>query len=236
MHLEKSVSVILLAGGIGKRMNHPIPKQYLNLHHKPIARYSFELFLSLPEIAELIIVCVPDARHYFHLPESSIPILFADPGPRRQDSVWNGLQAISSSSELVCIHDSARPFIDKLLVKRVLEAGYLHGAATVGMPVKFTLKEHDGSCMVKQTLNRSHIWEIQTPQVIRIPLIKQGFHHAQKHEITVTDDVSLVELLNHPVKLVEGSHMNIKITSPEDLLVAEGLLKDFYDKTRSSLS
>jgi 2-C-methyl-D-erythritol 4-phosphate cytidylyltransferase len=214
-------SAILLAGGQGTRMQSATPKQFLKVFQKPIACYSFELFLEMPEIDEIIVVCLPEFRNFFTAGPK--PVLFALPGERRQDSVFNGLQA--SSHELICIHDAARPFIDRNLVLRVLKAGQHHGAATTALPVKFTVKESDSDLFVKNTPDRTNIWEIQTPQVLHREIIARGFEYANKNAITVTDDVSLAELINKQVKIVEGSHTNIKVTIPNDLVLAELLLR-----------
>lgn len=215
-------SVVLLAGGKGSRMQSEVPKQYLSIGNKPIAGYSFDLFMSLEEIDEVVVVCDPSFRHHFNSQKK--PVHYALPGERRQDSLYNGLQQTSPQSTLICVHDAARPCIDQALVRRVLEAGSLHGAATVGQPVRFTIKQTDHSHFVKATPPRECIWEIQTPQVIKKALLEEGFAHAIKNKITVTDDVSLVELCGHPVKLVEGSPHNIKVTLPSDLTIAEQYL------------
>lgn len=215
-------SVILLAGGSGSRMGTSVPKQFLSLKGKPIVSYSFDVFCSLPEVVEIIVACAPEYRHFFK--SSHIPIHFASPGERRQDSVYNGLQALTHPSSLVCIHDTARPFINPKMIRHALSAAYQHGAAVVGMPIKFTLKESDSEGLVRKTLPRSKIWEIQTPQVIKKELLQSGFAIAKEKNLTVTDDVSLVELQNLPVQIVEGAYSNIKITTPEDLIIAEAFL------------
>lgn len=224
--LPKNLGVILLAGGMGTRMDSPVPKQFLLLEGKIIARYSFDLFLALPEIREIVVVCDPKYRHHFTLNNetpTSTPVLFALPGERRQDSVFNGLQQLSS--ELICIHDAARPLINNDLIRRTLIAATQHGAAAAGMPVKFTIKEIDSEGFVTKTPPRAHLWEIQTPQTITVDLLRQGFVLANKNKLTVTDDVSLIELLNHPVQIVEGSYSNLKITTPEDIPLAIKLLE-----------
>ncbi len=210
------ISVILVAGGIGSRMQAPQPKQFLPLHGKPIVRYSLDLFLSMPEISEVILVCHPAYRHFF----ANDRVIFALPGERRQDSVYNGLQEVKNS-DFVCIHDSARPNITIDNVREVIEAAKEHGAAALGMPIKFTIKESDADDFVVCTPDRSKIWEIQTPQVIRYDLLNEGF---KLEGLTVTDDVSLVEHLGRPVKLVKGSYSNLKITTKEDLAIAHQLL------------
>lgn len=219
--MKQGISVILLAGGHGTRMESTIPKQYFTLGDRPIARHSFDLFLALPEIDEIVVVCAPEFEGVFaHF--SSMSVKFASPGKRRQDSVYNGLQ--QSSHPLICIHDAARPFIDVKMVLTVLEAGEQYGAATVGSPIRFTIKEADPHHFVHQTPDRSKIWEIQTPQVLSRDILTQGFQHADQHNITVTDDVSLAELIGKPVKLVEGSAANLKITTRTDLAIAHHIL------------
>lgn len=224
MRDREKITVILLAGGVGSRMNADIPKQFMQLKEKPIALHSFELFASLPEVQEIIVVCAEKYRHHFTLPNSSIALTFAPPGARRQDSVYNGLQAMTISAPYICVHDSARPFIDAALIRIVVDAAILHGAAALGMPVKFTVKEVDAQGFVIHTPNRSRIWEVQTPQVLRRDLLEKGFSNAMQSNLDVTDDVSLVERLGLTVQLVEGSYSNIKITTREDLITAEAYL------------
>jgi 2-C-methyl-D-erythritol 4-phosphate cytidylyltransferase len=219
------VSVILLAGGSGSRMKSQLPKQFLMLKGKPIVHYCLEIFTQINEVKEIVVVCNPAYEHFFKEINSSRPILFAQPGERRQDSVYNGLQKISSQAELVCIHDGVRPFISRQSISSVIKAASETGAAVVGVRLKFTIKEVGKNQMITNTPDRSLFWEIQTPQVMRPALLREGFHLAQKKQLTVTDDVSLVELLKHPVKIVESSYDNLKITTPHDLIFAESLLE-----------
>ncbi|EFB42233.1 MULTISPECIES: 2-C-methyl-D-erythritol 4-phosphate cytidylyltransferase [Parachlamydia] len=216
-----TVSVILLAGGIGARMRQNLPKQFLPLVEKPVAFYSLECFMELSEVGEIVVVCDPAYHALFADYTQDTRVHFALPGVRRQDSVWSGLQAIKQASQIVCIHDAARPFIDHALIKRVLSAASEHGAATVGMPIKFTLKQSTATGFVDKTLDRSLLWEIQTPQAVDFHLLYQGFDKVHQMGIDVTDDVSIIELLEKPVKLVEGDYANLKITTPEDMVVAE---------------
>jgi 2-C-methyl-D-erythritol 4-phosphate cytidylyltransferase len=226
MH-EGKISVILLAGGIGSRMRASLPKQFMILHQKPVARYSFDLFSTLPSVVQIIVVCDPSFRHLFADFKGSFDIQFALPGIRRQDSLYNGLQYVDQNIDYVCIHDAARPLISRQTVLNVIEAAHLHGAATAAMPLKFTIKEVCDKHLVQKTLDRSRIWEIQTPQIIRADLLYAGFDKALKENLEVTDDVSLIENLPHPVKLVEGSYANLKITTPEDFFLAEHLTLRF---------
>ncbi|MCH9627325.1 MAG: 2-C-methyl-D-erythritol 4-phosphate cytidylyltransferase [Chlamydiales bacterium] len=210
-------SLVLLAGGTGTRMGASQPKQYLLLEGKPIACHSLEVFLSHPTIAQVIVVCAPQYRVYF----APYNVQFAEPGERRQDSLFNGLQLVENP--WVCVHDAARPFLTKEMIDRLLDAAEQAGAATVALPMKCTIKESDPDGFVTQTLDRSRLWEIQTPQLLKKELLEQGFAYAQTHSTTVTDDVSLAELIGKPVKLVEGSARNIKITTPEDLVLCQNI-------------
>lgn len=212
-----TIGVILAAGGIGTRMKTTTPKQFLLLKGKPIAQHSLELFDSMPEVAEIVIVCTPEHRQQFSAKTCRAKVTFAEPGARRQDSVYNGLQAMTLEHAFVCVHDAARPYITRTLVDRVIAEAKKHGAAVAAMPVKFTIKQADAQGMVVDTPDRSSLWEIQTPQIIRFALLKAGFDHAHQEGLTVTDDASLVEQLGVKVKLVEGCYSNIKITTPEDL-------------------
>jgi len=222
--MEK-ISVILLAGGKGARMQSAVPKQFLSLKEKPIALISFDFFSSRPEVSEIIVVCDPNYRSLFELRDTNKQLYFADPGERRQDSVFNGLTKTSNDSHYVCVHDAARPFVKESFFKSVIEEAKRHGAAAVGMPVKYTVKATDTRQFVQGTLNRELIWEIQTPQVIATPLLKECFTHIIAENLTVTDDVSIVELMQKPVKLVQGCYTNIKITTPEDLSFAHLILE-----------
>lgn len=218
-----SVCAIILAGGYGTRMQTPIPKQALKVGGKPLARYSFDLFLNIPEITEIVVVCAEPYHELFYSPEPHKPIIFAPPGARRQDSTYNGLQTVSKLHDFICVHDAARPFIDRTLIVRTLNAAQQHGAAAVGLPIKFTIKECDAEHFVVKTPNRAAMWEIQTPQIIRHEWLIEGFKYAIANNQLVTDDVSLVELIGKKVKLVEGAHTNIKITTPSDLSFANYL-------------
>ncbi len=225
-------SVILLAGGTGSRMSTQTPKQFLPLKGKMIAHYSLEIFIELPAFKEMIIVSHEQFQPFFE--HFSSKIIFAKPGARRQDSVRNGLDKVSPQSEFVCIHDSARPLITKSQVMQTLEAAYTFGAASLAVPLKFTIKQATSEGFVLNTPDRTQFWEIQTPQIIRKDWLKEGFETAYSHHLTLTDDVSFVEILNYPVKLIPSSYDNIKITTQEDLALAEILLNkrisNSYDK------
>ncbi|XP_010252286.1 PREDICTED: 2-C-methyl-D-erythritol 4-phosphate cytidylyltransferase, chloroplastic [Nelumbo nucifera] len=223
---DRSISVVLLAGGKGKRMGASMPKQYLPLLGQPIALYSFYTFSRMMEVKEIVVVCDPSYRDIFEDTKDKIAVdlKFALPGKERQDSVFSGLQAVDVQSELVCIHDSARPLVSSRDVKKVINDGWLNGAAVLGVPVKATIKEANSESFVVRTLDRKTLWEMQTPQVIKPSLLREGFELVNKKGLEVTDDVSIVEHLKHPVYITEGSYTNIKVTTPDDLLLAERIL------------
>ncbi|KAL6329258.1 hypothetical protein AAG906_014871 [Vitis piasezkii] len=242
---EKSVSVILLAGGKGKRMGASMPKQYLPLLGQPIALYSFYTFSRMSAVKEIVVVCDPSYKDIFEDAKENIHIdvKFTLPGKERQDSVYSGLQAVDLNSELVCIHDSARPLVSTGDIEQVLKDGQLNGAAVLGVPVKATIKEANSESFVVRTLDRKTLWEMQTPQVIKPELLRKGFELVNRECLEVTDDVSIVEHLKHPVFITEGSYTNIKVAElstlivfkvyymhdspshyPDDLLLAERIL------------
>lgn len=206
------LTVILLAGGKGTRIGTPVPKQFLPLGDKPIALHSYDLLRSLDNLQELIVVCDPAYRHHF--PENTP---FAKPGIERQDSVYEGFQKITKPTDIVLIHDSARPYVNKPDLDKLIREGAPIGAATLASPVVCTIKSVNPNHIVKETLPRSELYEIQTPQLLTYKLLKEGLEKARSLGHFVTDDVSLAEYLDHPVKLVMGSRSNIKITTPDDL-------------------
>ncbi|MBS0627971.1 MAG: 2-C-methyl-D-erythritol 4-phosphate cytidylyltransferase [Verrucomicrobia bacterium] len=208
-------------------MGKPIPKQYLLLKEKPIILHTLEAFLTFQDWGEIVIVCEPIYQSLFSS-YNDIPLRFAPPGKTRQDSLFSGFDALLTSPEWICIHDGARPLLKEKDLRAVIDAGKIHGAATLATPVKTTIKEVDNDLVVKKTLLREKLWSIQTPQILRKDLLQKGRNYVTEKNITVTDDVSLAELLDHPVKLVEGSDSNIKITTQEDLSLANLLLKRSY--------
>jgi len=213
-------------------MGASIPKQYLELMGQPIAAYSLQTFASMPEIGEIVVVCEDDYRDVFenalnNTPGSSIGSLkFAKPGKERQDSVHSGFQAIREEAELVAIHDSARPLVTAEDTQRCCLDALQVGAAVLGVPVKPTIKEVNADGFVVKTLQRAALMEVQTPQVIRPALLTAGFQLVSEKNLEVTDDVSIIEALGEPVKVTLGAYSNIKVTTPDDMSVAEGFLKE----------
>jgi 2-C-methyl-D-erythritol 4-phosphate cytidylyltransferase len=235
---DGSVSIVLLAGGVGKRMGAAIPKQYLELAGQPIATYSLETFSAMREVGEVVIVCDPSWRYVFEerlagLPRR-VPVKWALPGAERQDSVANGLAEVSGGAAIVAVHDSARPLVSPADAARCMRDGAAVGAAVLGVPVKPTIKEVDKNLNVVKTLARAALWEVQTPQCIRPELLRRGFQVVAERGLEVTDDVSIIEAMGLPVKITPGSYTNIKVTTPDDMSVAVGFLEELRAQRRAA--
>ena len=224
-------TAIVLAAGQGKRMGTSVQKQYLEIQDKPVLFYSLNAFQESEIIDDIILVVGEGQKEYcqkefvekFGFSKVS-KIVYG--GSERYFSVWNGLCEINDS-EYVYIHDGARPFVTEEIIKRAFEGVQLEKACVVGMPVKDTIKIADNQGYAEYTPNRSLVWMIQTPQVFELSLIKTAYAKLMElKDIPVTDDAMVVEqMLGIKVKLIEGSYENIKITTPEDLFVADSFLK-----------
>lgn len=224
------VTAIVLAAGRGKRFKSRIPKPFIKINSQPVIIYPLKTLSSHPAVREIIVVV--DAKNSNKILKQirryRIGKIKAvvEGGKRRQDSVRNGLRAIDRRTGLVLVHDGVRPFINRKMVSRVIREASVCGAAIVGMPVKATIKKIKNEFIVEKTLNRNNLWEAQTPQVFKKDLILKAykkFGHSN-----VTDDAVLVEKLGAKVRAVLGSYNNIKITTPEDLIIAEAIVKNKY--------
>ncbi len=226
----QKVGVVLLAGGSGSRMKADRPKQFLQLANKPVLAHSIQILRRVRNLHSLVIVLADEARTWDFVQQAvdHDPLVsFADPGKERQDSVENGLAQIGAECTLVAVHDSARPLVTLDAIHACIADASEHGAAVLAVPMKATVKEAtaDGA-FVKETLDRSKLWEIQTPQVMRPELLREGFAKVRAEKLEVTDDVSIVEALGHPVKLTMGEYTNLKLTTPEDMVIAEQILAE----------
>lgn len=224
---QPGVSVVLLAGGKGKRMKSAMPKQFLPLLGREVFLRSLEVFQSMEEVKSIVIVLDESYRNeYTKVVRADPRIRWADPGRERQDSVFNGLKKTPESASLIAVHDAARPLVTVDEVRRCFQDGYEHGAAVLGVPCKATIKESEDSQFVLRTIQRSRLWEIHTPQVAKRHLFFQGFEKVMNENLEVTDDVSVIEALGLPVKLTLGEYTNIKLTTPDDLQIAEQILRE----------
>lgn len=224
-------TAIVLSAGQGRRMGTKVHKQYLMLGGKPVLYYSLKEFQDSEIIDEIYLVTGVGEENYcrqtivdkYHFTKVT-KILSG--GAQRYLSVWNGLQELENGG-YVFIHDGARPFVDGDIIKRAFDAVCENKACVVGMPVKDTIKIADGRDFVKNTPDRRWLWMIQTPQVFENDIVKGAYSMLMRESyINVTDDAMVVEqMLELPIKLVCGSYQNIKITTPEDLEMAEIFLR-----------
>ena len=225
------VIALIPAAGMGKRMGGGINKQYLLLREKPILAHTLGVFERAPFVDDIFVIT----------PEQEIPFCreqvverygftkvrdVVAGGSERQYSVLNGLRAVAGAADedVVLIHDGVRPFVTPELVCRVIQAARSRGAAVLGLPAQDTLKTVNSGGEIRQTLERKDIWQIQTPQAFQAPLLRRAFTEAYSRNFYGTDEASLVEQLNHPVVVIPGSPLNLKITTPDDLDLAEAIL------------
>ena len=235
------VTAIVLAAGKGLRFSRSNSstvrsgtKPLIKVNSKPIIIYCLDTLSRHPGIRDIVVVVntLNEGEIISRIRQYCIGKIrqVVKGGRRRQDSVINGLNAMDERTDLVLIHDAVRPFIDKEIVSSVINEAERCGAAIVGVPVKATIKianrksQIANRIIVKKTLDRNNLWEIQTPQVFKKNLILEAYKKFPDTE--VTDDASLVERWGAEVKIVKGSYSNIKITTPEDLVIAEAIAKN----------
>lgn len=228
---RKRCSAIVLAAGQGKRMGTKVQKQYIELSGKPIIYYTLKAFQDSHVIDNIILV-VGNGQESYVKEEivkkyqfTKVSNIVAG-GAERYDSVWQGIQAVTDS-DYIFIHDGARMFVDEMILQRGYETVIKYGACVAGMPSKDTVKLVDDNAFSVQTPPRKYVWTVQTPQIFESSLIKEAYSKLMREQsINVTDDAMVVEqMLKKSVKLFEASYENIKITTPEDLEIAEGFLK-----------
>ena len=219
-----SVCAVVPAGGTGTRMGGTVPKQFLELNGKPILYYTLKTLQDCGIISELILV-VPEKEYdnactdWLGKPEIVTKVVVG--GEKRQDSVYNGFCELSQQTEIVLVHDGVRPFLSHQMIQESVDAAREYGAAITAIPVNDTIKRVDDSGLVSQTVDREGLWRVQTPQVFRYELLQEAFKKANSEKFYGTDEGTLIEHLGKPVKVVEGSEQNIKITRPEDLRLSE---------------
>lgn len=224
-------TAIVLAAGQGKRMGSKVQKQYLLLEEKPVLYYTLKSFEDSPLIQEIILVtgkeeidyCREEIVHKYGF--AKVKKIIAG-GKERYHSVYEGLCA-TEGADYVLIHDGARPFVDDGIIRRICESVEIYDACVAAMPVKDTIKIADESGFAAHTPDRRMVWQIQTPQAFSYDLIRNAYDRfMEKQPDGITDDAMVVETMtDHKVKFVEGSYHNIKITTPEDLDIAQLFLK-----------
>lgn len=225
-------TAIIAAAGRGLRVGSDKPKQFLQIHGKPIIIHTLKRFDLCPAIDEIVLVLPAEDTERFrqNADPSSIKKItkIVAGGETRAESVRNGLNAVSEQTDIVAVHDGARPLISLIEISRTIDAAKKTGAACLVAPVTDTIKEvADGN--IVRTVDRSRLRRALTPQAFRIDILKKAFENADLSE-SITDECYLVEKLGFPIACVEGSPLNIKVTHPEDLILAELFLQN---KTKS---
>lgn len=226
---KEKITAIVLAGGSGKRMRAGCKKQYMELGGKPILFYSLKAFEE-SEVDDIILVtneaeyCKKNILQKYGLNKVS---RIVPGGAERYHSVYNGLISVTGSS-YVLIHDGARPCLTQEIIKAAVESVKQYHACVIGMPVKDTIKIADSGNFAANTPDRERVWQIQTPQAYSYPMILKAYQKIiEESPKGITDDAMVVEYGNFAkVKLIQGSYQNIKITTPEDLQLAELFLKE----------
>jgi 2-C-methyl-D-erythritol 4-phosphate cytidylyltransferase len=227
-------TAIVLAAGSGSRMKSSIKKQYLMLLGRPVVSYSLAAFEVCSRVDEIILVCgageEEQCRRDIVEPGAFKKVKAIVPGGKeRYHSVYEGLKAAGNACTTVLIHDGARPIIDGEMIERLLDETAISGACVAGMPVKDTIKKVGADGCVVDTPPREQLWMVQTPQVFSYPLIMDAYRKVMREDhlqIPITDDAMVLEYAGtHKVRLIEGSYENLKITTPEDLVLAEAILK-----------
>ncbi|MBI3779778.1 MAG: 2-C-methyl-D-erythritol 4-phosphate cytidylyltransferase [candidate division NC10 bacterium] len=227
------VTAIVPAAGKGSRFAGAVKKQFIELNGLPVLSYTLRALAASDALAAMIIVVPPGeesiGRDALSLARVDIEAEVVPGGQERQDSVYNGLLRAKPDTDMVLIHDGVRPFVSREVVLATLEAAKEWGAAVAAVPVTDTIKRVDADRLVVETPDRDQLWAVQTPQVFRYSLLMRAHLAVREHEIIATDDAALVERIGVRVKVVTGSYENFKITSEEDVPLAELILRRRLD-------
>jgi 2-C-methyl-D-erythritol 4-phosphate cytidylyltransferase len=226
------VAAIVVAAGAGRRIGGEISKAYLPIAGRPLVLRTVDRMFEAKTVEQVILVVAGQDRDRCDalLREDSAlrdrPYLLQIGGTTRQQSVKRGLDKIAEQTEIVIIHDAARPFVSAALIDRCVESAAEKGAVVAGLPVRDTIKVVGADRRVQTTPDRSLLWEIQTPQVFQSKLIVDAHRRAEADGVEVTDDAMVVERMGKPVYLLEGERTNFKITLPEDIWLAEMMIRE----------
>lgn len=225
------ISALIPSAGLGLRMGGETRKQFIHIADTPIAVHTLRKFQSIEEIHRLILIvpkedipfCEKDLVSRFQL--HKVQKIIAG-GKERQDSVYHGLKALDGDEDIVIVHDGVRPFATAAIIREGIRIASVSGAAVTAIPVKDTIKSVSNEGHVERTVDRSRLWQAQTPQTFQRELLQRAYDIAMAEGFYGTDDASLVERLGETVSVVRGSEFNIKITTPRDLILAEGILRN----------
>jgi 2-C-methyl-D-erythritol 4-phosphate cytidylyltransferase len=216
-------TAIIVAAGTGSRFRSETPKQFLEIDGKPIVVHAIERFAAAPSIGAIVVVVTSENIPRLGAVHVAKPLRVVTGGATRAESVSSGLVAVEDDVEFVAVHDGARPFVSVDEIEQVIERARVVGAACLVAPVTDTIKTVRGE-EISGTLDRGQLRRAMTPQVFRIEVLRRAFESAELTD-AVTDECYLVERLGHPIAFVEGNARNIKVTHPEDLVLAEAIAK-----------
>ena len=223
-------AAILVAAGKGVRMGAGVDKLFLEMAGRPVIAHTWQRFNDVPCIGEIILVVRDGMQKAFAELASRFnlqkPFRIVVGGAERQDSVWNGLEALPVTAEVVAIHDAARPCTGDELIATTIQAADETGAAVAAQPVTDTIKESADGRLIQRTLDRSKLWAVQTPQSFRVEVIRRALAEVRRRRLIFTDDTAACELIGQPVRLVSSIAPNPKVTVPGDLPFIEMLLRN----------
>lgn len=222
-------SVIIVAAGKGTRMGVDCDKLFLELAGRPVVAHTWQQFENAPSISEIILVVRAGMEEAFrdiatqHNFQKKWRMVTG--GKERQDSVWNGLEALSPETDIVAIQDGARPCTSVALIEATIQAAIETGAAVAAQQTTDTIKESADGKFIAGHLDRNRLWAVQTPQTFQVEIIRRALQEVREKNLAITDDTAACELIGKKVKLVSGFGSNPKITHPDDIPVVEMLLK-----------
>ncbi|MCR1898709.1 2-C-methyl-D-erythritol 4-phosphate cytidylyltransferase [Irregularibacter muris] len=223
------VSAVIVAAGQGTRMKASTNKQYLMLKGKPILAHTLSVFEKSTLVDEVLVVvgeheksqCLQKVIKYYGYKKVK---KLVTGGETRQQSMYNGLKEVNPRADIVITHDGARPLVHEYTIQTSIAETLIHKATVVGVPVKETIKIVDAKHFVENTPKRDVLWSVQTPQTFTYDLLMEAHQKALQEGFIGTDDGMLVERLGYPIKMIKGQYDNIKITTPEDLIIAESII------------
>ncbi|RBP70197.1 2-C-methyl-D-erythritol 4-phosphate cytidylyltransferase [Alkalibaculum bacchi] len=224
------VSAIIVAAGNGSRMKAGVNKQYLYLNSKPVLAHTLLVFEECQLVDEVVLVigkqdvqiCMEEVIRPYKIKKVKVLV---EGGATRQESMYLGLKKVNKKADIVITHDGARPLVHSNTLIKCIEGTLEHKATIVAVPSKDTIKIVDENLTVKETPDRTTLWTVQTPQTFEYNLLMRAHEKAIEDHFVGTDDAMLVERLNHTIKIIKGHYDNIKITTPEDLIMAESIIK-----------
>ena len=223
------VSAVIVAAGKGTRMGPGMDKLFLDVAGRPVVVHTWARFDACPDVDEIILVIREGLAEVFAEIAKQAgfqkPLRFVPGGAERQDSVWNGLAALSPACEIVAIQDAARPCTTHELISATIQAARETGAAVAAQKITDTIKESADGGVITRNVDRARLWSAQTPQTFRVEIIRRALAEVRARGLTVTDDTAACELIQQPVRLVPGDFPNPKVTVPADLPYVELLLR-----------